>query len=62
MNEILIISALFLVCGLLLGIFIAKTILKDIGIPPDERALELDKLTALRTLELIMQGRCEVSP
>ena len=54
MNELLLVSLFALLGGLLLGRFITRTMIKDIGVPPDERAEEIAKLSAMKTLELVL--------
>jgi len=54
MNELLIFFLLVLLGGLALGYFMTRTMLEDIGVPPDERAREIAKLSAMRTLELVL--------
>ncbi|CAD5244851.1 DUF2178 domain-containing protein [Thermococcus camini] len=54
MNELALISLVALIGGGLLGHFMTRTIVRDIGLPPDERAFEITKLSAARTLELVL--------
>lgn len=54
MSELTIISAVSLVGGVILGYFMTRVALREIGLTPDERAMEIDKLAALRTLELTL--------
>lgn len=54
MSELAIIAAVSLVGGVILGYFMTRVALREIGLPPDERAMEIDKLAALRTLELTL--------
>ncbi|NJE54007.1 DUF2178 domain-containing protein [Thermococcus sp. 21S9] len=53
MNELTVVAIIGIIGGMLMGYFMTRTMLKDIGIPPDERAKEIAKLSAVRTLELV---------
>lgn len=54
MNELAIVAVVSLIGGGILGALITRVMLKEVGFPPDERAMEIDKRTALKTLELVM--------
>ncbi|NJE09466.1 DUF2178 domain-containing protein [Thermococcus sp. MAR1] len=53
MNELILVSLVALIGGGLLGHFMTRTMM-SIGVPPDERAFEIAKLSAARTLELVL--------
>ncbi|NJF24728.1 DUF2178 domain-containing protein [Thermococcus sp. Bubb.Bath] len=53
MNELAIVVAVSIVGGVLPGVLMTRVMLREIGVPPDERALEIDKRTALKTLEAV---------
>ncbi|WP_297499377.1 DUF2178 domain-containing protein [Thermococcus sp.] len=54
MNELALMSLMALIGGGLLGYFMRKTIVENTGVPLDERGLEISKLAAMRTLELVL--------
>ncbi|ASJ13073.1 DUF2178 domain-containing protein [Thermococcus thioreducens] len=54
MNELALISLVAVVGGGVLGYFMIRTIMKDIGVPTDERAFEIAKLSAVKTLKLVL--------
>ncbi|USS41413.1 DUF2178 domain-containing protein [Thermococcus aggregans] len=54
MNELIIVFIVALVGGGVLGYFMTRLFVKEIGAPPDERGLEIAKLAAMRTLELVL--------
>jgi len=54
MNELLIVAVVSLIGGVLLGTLMTRIMLREIGLPADERAREIDKRTALKALELVM--------
>ncbi len=54
MESLVVASLLALIGGGLLGYFMTRTVVKNIGLPPDERGMEIAKLSAMRTLELVL--------
>ncbi|WP_175059664.1 DUF2178 domain-containing protein [Thermococcus sp. 2319x1] len=54
MNELAIVAVVSFFGGALLGTLITRIMLREIGLPADERAMEIDKRTALSTLKLVM--------
>jgi len=54
MNGLLIVFLAALIGGGALGYFMTRLLVREIGIPADERGLEIDKLAAVRTLELVL--------
>jgi uncharacterized protein YneF (UPF0154 family) len=54
MNELIIIAVVSLVGGAVLGAWMTRLMLREIGVPPDERAREIGKMAALRTWELVL--------
>ncbi|NJE05241.1 DUF2178 domain-containing protein [Thermococcus sp. M36] len=54
MNELALVSLIALIGGGLLGYFMTRTIVNNIGLPSDERAKEIAKISAMRTLELVL--------
>ncbi|AMQ18309.1 DUF2178 domain-containing protein [Thermococcus peptonophilus] len=56
MDELTIVAIVSLVGGAILGVLMTRLMLKEIGIPPDERAMGIDKRAAISTLKLVMIG------
>ncbi|NJD98347.1 DUF2178 domain-containing protein [Thermococcus sp. LS1] len=54
MNELALISLVSIAVGGILGYFLSREIVTNIGIPPDERAEEISKRAAMKTLELVL--------
>ncbi|WP_258083823.1 DUF2178 domain-containing protein [Thermococcus thermotolerans] len=54
MNELVLVILVALLGGGLLGYFMTRTMVEGIGVPPDERAFEIAKLSAAKTLELVL--------
>ncbi|WP_297507511.1 DUF2178 domain-containing protein [Thermococcus sp.] len=54
MSELTLALLGVLVGGGLLGYFLAKIAMENTGVPLDERGLEISKLAAMRTLELVL--------
>ena len=54
MNELALVSLAALIGGGLLGYFMTRVIVENTGVPLDERGLEISKLAAMRTLELVL--------
>ncbi|ACJ16840.1 hypothetical protein TON_1350 [Thermococcus onnurineus NA1] len=54
MNELALVSLVALIGGGFLGYFMMRTIVENTGVPIDERGLEISKLAAMRTLELVL--------
>ncbi|NJE04437.1 DUF2178 domain-containing protein [Thermococcus sp. MV11] len=54
MNELALVSLIALIGGGLFGYFMTRTTVNNIGFPLDERAEEIAKISAMRTLELVL--------
>ncbi|NJE29716.1 DUF2178 domain-containing protein [Thermococcus sp. 18S1] len=54
MEGLVIVSLFALLGGGLLGYFMTRTIAENTGLLPDERGMEIAKLSAMRTLELVL--------
>jgi multisubunit Na+/H+ antiporter MnhF subunit len=54
MSELTIVVAVSLIGGALLGALMTRILVREVGLPPDERAMEIDKRTAINTLNLVM--------
>lgn len=54
MNELVLVSLVALIGGGFLGYFMTRIVVENTGVPLDERGLEISKLAAMRTLELVL--------
>ncbi|WP_297093102.1 DUF2178 domain-containing protein [Thermococcus sp.] len=54
MNELALVSLVALIGGGFLGYFMTRIVVENTGVPLDERGLEISKLAAMRTLELVL--------
>jgi uncharacterized membrane protein len=54
MNKLVLVSLIALIGGGFLGYFMTRAVMNNIGFPLDERAEEIAKTSAMRTLELVL--------
>jgi hypothetical protein len=53
-NELAVVSLGFGILGGVIGYFLTREVVKNIGVPMDERRGEIAKLAALKTLEFVL--------
>lgn len=54
MNELAVVSLGFGILGGIVGYFLTREVVTNIGVPMDERGAEIAKLAALKTLEFVL--------